>query len=65
MTSWLNYAKALLSYYLGTQNDKYLLTQDGLKLWIVDHEYQPFAKVSSAWAGLSKMASGWTGLPKN
>jgi len=44
MSTWVAYVKNLLAYYLGTQDDKYLLTQDGLRLWIVDFEWNGLTK---------------------
>lgn len=54
MSSWIDYAKQLLAYYLGTQDDNYLVTEDGLLLWIVDHEFSPLQKIVSSWTGTHK-----------
>jgi len=54
MSTWINYVKQLLSYYLGTQDDKYILTENGLQLWIVDHEWSPFQKFISGWTSQTK-----------
>lgn len=65
MTDWLNTVKNLLSYYLGTQNNKYLITESGLRLWIVDLEYRGAAKIPSVFNGINKALSSWTGEPKS
>lgn len=54
MATWLNKIKKLLSYYLGTQDDKYITTENGLRLWIVDHEYVDRAKNTSSWISRTK-----------
>jgi hypothetical protein len=34
--SWINKIKQLLNGFLSSQDDKYITTEDGLKLWITD-----------------------------
>lgn len=44
MSTWVAAIKNLLAYYLATQDDNYLVTEDGLLLWIVDHEWENYPK---------------------
>ena len=44
MASWLGAVKNFLSYYLGTQDNKYILTEAGFLLWITDHDYNNYEK---------------------
>lgn len=37
--SWINKIKQLLSGFLSSQDDKYITTEDGLKLWIKDNSW--------------------------
>lgn len=35
--SWIRKIKQFLKGFLATENNKYITTEDGLKLWIVDN----------------------------
>lgn len=65
MTNWFNKIKKLLAGYLATEDDKYLTTEDGLKLWIIDHEWRNKDKKTNTFVNAIKKISNWSNKSKN
>ena len=57
--SFIDKIKERVTGFLSGQNSKYLLTESGLKLLIVDHEFKDPARASAGvWSGKSKAGAG-------
>lgn len=65
MAAFVDKIKVLLAYFLGTQDNKYLLTEHGLKLLIGDFSATDKTKATGTWSLKAKATGMWTDKPKS
>jgi len=57
MTTWINKLKQILLGFLSTHDNKYIITDTGLKLVAFDYTFQNAVKSSTTFTNKSKTSS--------
>jgi len=63
--AWINKLKQLLLGFLSTHDDKYLITDTGLKLVAFDYTFQNAVKSPTTFINRSKTSSVWVNKTKS
>jgi hypothetical protein len=65
MTTWINKLKQILLGFLSTHDNKYIITDTGLKLVAFDYTFQNAVKSSTTFTNKSKTSSVWANKTKS